>query len=194
MADPNTTPNAFGDELYYSVSPLAYGDADNDYALKTLCYALAQMFNQVELLARSDGTADPWSIIMDADNAPDYVLPYIAQFVGQTIPVGTPEADARQLIKDPSNQKRGSLPKLIYEAKRFLTGSQYVRVIERDTSPYHFSVFVHTSEVTDSAALAAALQAVKPAGLVMNLVISDHTTIDVLTGSIDSQTAQINNL
>jgi hypothetical protein len=182
----------FGDELYEGVAPLAYADADNGYALRTLCYAIGELFAQVELLARADAAGnDPWSVIMDVDRALGYMLPYLGQFVGQAIPVGTPDAVARDLIRSPSNQERGTLAKIVTDAKRTLTGTQYIRVIERDGSPWRLSVFTRTSETPDPAATDAAIQAVKPAGIVVNHVTSAGVVIDELTGTIDALSGSI---
>lgn len=185
----------FGAELYEALAPLDYADAENGYALRIVCDAVGTMAEELELLTRTDADGhDPWSIIMDAERAPAYMLPYVAQFVGQTIPVGTPEATARALIRSPSNQERGTLAKVEHDVKATLTGSQYVRVIERDGSPYRFSVFVRTSECPSPAETEAAILSSKPAGLALNFVVADGTTIDELSGSIDALTGTIDDL
>lgn len=182
----------FGDELYEGVAPLAYADADNGFALRILAYAIGEMFAQVELLARADDAGnDPWSVVMDVDRAAGYMLPYLAQFVGQSIPVGTPDADARDLIRTPSNQERGTLAKIIADAKRTLTGTQYIRVIERDGSPWRLSVFTRTAETPDATATLAAVLAAKPAGIVVTHTVSAGVTIDELTGTIDALSGSI---
>ena len=206
--DPNTTPNAFGDELYEAMAPLAYADAANDYALKTICYALAQMFKQLELLVRTDDDGNlPWSIIMDADRAPDYMLPYIAQFVGQTIPTGMSEADARALIKAPSNSERGTRASLIENVEKYLTGTKHISLRERDTSPWHATMNILSGESgiangtyvvnQANASLSPIIQALldnKPVGIVLELIVSNGITIDELVGTIDAQTGTIDNL
>lgn len=189
---PETT---FGAELYESAAPLAYADPENGYALLTTCDAVGTMAAELETLTRQDDEGnDPWSIIMDADRAPGKWLPYIAQFPGQTIPVGTDEATAREMIKSPSNQERGGVDKMVYEAKLTLTGTKYVRVIERDGDEDTISFFVRTSECVDEDATRDSILAVKPAGLLLNLVVSESPVIDELIGSIDSQTGSIDNL
>lgn len=186
---------SFGAELYESLKPLAYADQENDYALLTLCDAIGTMAEELELLTRADDEGrDPWSIIMDADRAPGYMLPYIGQFVGQTIPVGTPEDEARELIRSPSNQERGTVSKMVHDLKATLTGRKYVRVIERDGSPWIISFYVRTSECPDPTASLAALEAVKAAGFILNLVVSEGVVIDELTGSIDDLPGTIDNL
>lgn len=185
----------FGAELYDSALPLAYGDADHDDAFLILCDAIGTMAAQLELLTRVDeDDHDPWSVILDAERAPGYMLPYLAQFVGQTIPVGTPDDAARDMIRSPSNQERGTAAKMIHDAKATLTGSQYVRLIERDGSPFRFSVIVRTSECPDPAATEAAILASKPAGLALNFAVVAGTTISELTGSINSLSGTIDGL
>lgn len=189
---PETT---FGAALYDSLAPLAFADAENGYALLTLCDAIGTMAAQLELLTRADDAGhDPWSIIMDVDRAPGYALPYLAQFVGQAIPVGTPDAAARDLIRSPSNQARGGVDKTIHDAQATLTGTKFCRAIERDGSPWRITFHVRTAECPDPAATAAAIEAVKPAGMVVTVVASAGTTIDELTGTIDSQAVVIDDL
>lgn len=135
---------------------------------------------------RHEEFRDPWSIIMDVDHTPAYALPYLAQFVGQTIPIGTNEFTARASIKTPSNQERGAIAKMTYEAQLTLTGTKYCRMVERaDGNPWLIRVFTMTSETASSAVTLAAINAVKPAGMVIDLQVSATTTIDGLVGTID---------
>src|SRR5690348_9222664 len=116
-----------GAELLEGMAPL------ESEGLQILADAIGSMGAELELLVREDAEGNaPWSIIHDADRAPVEYLPYIAQFPGQEIPVGTPVDEARELIKAPANQERGGVEKMRYECQKTLTGTKYVKVIERD--------------------------------------------------------------
>lgn len=181
----------FGTELYGSVRPIP----EDEGALQIVCDAIGTMANQLELLTRQDDDGNaPWSVIYDLDRAEGYMLPHLAQLVGFRIPKGTPDAAAREMIRQPPDQGRGTLAKLTRDVKATLTGGQYLRVKERDGSPYRFSVFVRSAECPDHAATLAAALATKPAGLVLNLVITDGTVIDELTGTINALSGVIDDL
>lgn len=132
MPDPNIVPDPLGDDFYESVKPLAYDDPNNDYALKTLAYGLAQMFKQAELYGRTDEDGNPgWSILFDVNRAPADALPYLAQYVGERIPVGISEADARARIVAKQNQQRGTPASIIAATQSKLYGTKFVALIER---------------------------------------------------------------
>lgn len=206
--DPNTTFNAMGELLYFGISPLAYDDPNHDYALKTLCYALAQPFNQVWLLGRADEAGnDPWSIIVDPTLAPGYVLPYIAQLVGENIPVGSSDVIARSQIAMRNNQARGTVASIIAAAQLALTGAKYAHLTERDGSAYRARLNVRDAETGLSIGsyvvnstnapldpLIANLLAVKPVGILLTVVVSAGTTIDELVGTINGLTGTIDSL
>lgn len=194
--DPNTTPIPLGDDFYESVKPLAWDDPNNDYALKTLCYAIAQMFAEAELYGRADEDGNPgWSILFDLDRVPYEAIPYLAQYVGQTIPSGLDDTDARELVRSPNNQERGTVASIIAAAESVLTGTKTVLLQERvNGDAYKLRVVTQTSESPSSAVLRAAIEKVKPAGIVLEIVITDSTIIDALSGTIDSQTAIIDAL
>lgn len=195
MADPNVIPNAYGDDLYASLAPMAFGDEDNNYALKTYCYANGQMYSQLEQFARTDAAGNPaYSLLFDLDRATGDLIPYIAQYAGQEIPKGIDDATARALVRKPSNAERGTLAAVVKAVLATLTGTKYLRLIERDTSAYHFSVFTRTAETPDVAATARAIDSVKPAGLIYSLVVTAGKTIDELVGTIDALTGAVDNL
>lgn len=132
MADPNIIPDPLGDDFYESVKPLAFDDPNNDYALKTVAYGFAQMFKQAEQYGRTDEDGNPgWSILFDVSRVPADALPYLAQYVGERIPVGTSEADARARIVAKQNQQRGTPASIIAAAKSKLYGNKFVALIER---------------------------------------------------------------
>lgn len=129
-----------------------------------------------------------WLTLLDADLTPKGALPYLAQFVGERLPLGIPEADARLWIKDHPNQRRGTLASIISTAKRRLTGDKSVLIRERDEAggggdnPDRISVVTYTSETPDPAATYKDLRAIVPADIVLNYeVFEGQTWNEVLT-------------
>lgn len=141
--------------------------------LATYAQAIGRMFSQVETLSADTDTDDGWSIILDVDRCPDYALPYLGQFVGVSVPIGTDEASARQLIRDKPRQSRGTPASIVAAAQRNLTGSKSVVLRERDGAvgtddPYRITVITYTAETPDPDAVLNEILTVKPGGIVLN--------------------------
>lgn len=103
--------------------------------LRDYLEAMGSMFSETELYAISEEDDElGWSILFDPDLCPAQALPYLAQFVGEQLPVGITEADAREWIKDAPNQRRGTLESVVRVAQRSLTGDRIVQVRQRSGS------------------------------------------------------------
>lgn len=157
--------------------------------LTTYIIAIAAMFAQVEEYAVDQG--DEWwqgaySNMLDVDNAPAKGLPFLAQFVGVTLPVGLTEAASRAYIRARNRQNRGKPQAIIDAAKAHLSGTQYVSLAERDSSAYHATVTVRTAEVVDIDALTAAVEAVKPGGVKVAIVSTVGETWNEATHTWDT--------
>ncbi len=113
------------DDLVAAVEPWVTPD------LETYVREIGKMFAEVEFYADDD---PGWSVLLDVDRALAKDLPFLAQFVGERLPLGLPEADAREWIKDSPNLRRGTLESVIRVAQRHLTGQRTVRVRERSHS------------------------------------------------------------
>jgi hypothetical protein len=153
--------------------------------------AVAEMFQHIERYATDQG--DDWwqgaySLMLDVDNAPVEALPYLAQFVGVTLPVGADEADMRAAIRAENRQQRGTLAALSAAVQKTLTGTKHMTIHERDTSPYHATVFTRTPETPDVAATLAAIKTVKPAGVVIDLIVTPGETWDEAAATWDAAT------
>ena len=127
------------------------------------------------------GYAPGYSILFDPTRCPAADLPYLGQYVGVQIPTGTDTATARSLVIAEAGFKRGSVASIIAAAQRNLTGTQSVRIIERQRvdetpDPYWFVVVVRPGEVISVPALVAAVNSVKPGGLLWALVESNGYT------------------
>jgi hypothetical protein len=113
-------------------------------------------------------------------------LQYLAQFVGVQLPTGVSDDNARSLIMEEGGFHRGTPAALIAAAKRNLSGTQSVALLERmngagQADAYAFSVVVRPEEVVNQAALITAILDVKPAGLVFTLVQSDAPLLSQYT-------------
>ena len=128
---------------------------------------------------------------------PAGALSFCALFWGTPVPAGTAKGDARALIASHAGFYAGMPMAIIETAQRFLTGSQYVDLLERQSvagpDPYFFLVVVKASEISmgetwesetlpwnqaagawggtdQTIALTAAINSVKPVGVQWQLV------------------------
>lgn len=168
-------------ELYEALAPLAYDDANQDYALARWSQAIGAMFQPVENLVRDTDDGPGWSILLDVARVPESALPYLAQFVGVTLDASLSDSEKRQQIRDEVGQARGSVAGMRAAALPYLTGSQSMIFFERDTSPAHLTVVTRTSETPDAAAVLAALTSKKPAGIVLaHNTVAGQTWADLI--------------
>jgi hypothetical protein len=171
------------------------GDATRGWPLLILLGAFGHAFGPLHDLVRDTDAGPGWSQVMDPTRAPAWALPWLAQFAGVTIDAGLDDSAARRRITHPPRWERGTLRAMALAARPTLTGTAQVRVIERDGGPYRLTAITRTDETVNPAATRAALRSQKPAGLILNHVISDAPmidegarTIDAGTGSVDTAT------
>lgn len=168
-----------GAELYADLAPLAYDDENQNWALMTLAAAIGAMLQPINDLARDTPAGPGWSQLLDVTRCPTNALPWLAQFVGVQLTPGLTDAQWRTQIVMEAGMARGTVATMRAAAKKYLTGSQTVGILERTSDAYNFTVVTYTSETPDSDLVLAALTAAKPAGLVM-----DYLTV---TGQIWQQ-------
>jgi hypothetical protein len=146
--------------------------------LETFLRSIASMLEEVEAFAfdvldeNGDPTYDGWTALLDPDRAPAKALPYLAQYVGERLPVGISEAAAREWIKDAPNQRRGTPLSIFQAAQRKLTGQRRVSMIERYgpagvDDPDWLTVITYTSETPDVDGTVADLFSVMPADIIL---------------------------
>lgn len=177
--------------LYEQVSPLAFADPDNGYAVAHVCQAIGLMWQDMDDLIRDTDSGPGWSTLVDVNRAPGFVLPWLAQLAGVRATRGISETALRDEVARADGQRRGTPEAIRRAAAKTLTGTQSVRLVERTTSAYTLTVITSTSETPDPAATLAALLAAKPAGLVLTHVVSSAPVIDEGTLSIDAATGDI---
>lgn len=222
--------SAFGQRLFDFLEPW-----QTDH-LAWYCNALGVMFDPVLTLADqqgSDGDSDfvpGWGSLFDVDSCPPAQLPYLGQFVGVQVPIGTSEPVARALIRAESGLNRGTLasvqsaiernistpwqpvtsytagtlvthdpgdgggPRTYLVATTFTSGSLFdsanltqtdpnlwYRVYERQrgdgtSDAYALAVVVRPEQLTptnDTTAVTAAINATKPAGIILYVTATD---------------------
>lgn len=182
----------FATALYDELLSLAWADADEGWALLLYLDAIGQMFDPIEDLARdgTDGTPG-WGKLIDVDLAPAAALPWLAQFVGAVLPALN-EADTRAYIKAGAAWRRGTLQAIRETTQLYLTGTKTVRIDERDSSPYHYTVTISPAELlVAQSVVQAALDAQKPAGLQFQLnLTTTRTYFQVRTDNADYTAAR----
>ena len=140
----------FAEAIYSQVTPMAWDDDTQGWALLLFCGALGAIFQQNDTLARADGRFPPWSMLVDINRIPDEGLAWFGQFVGVVVDTSLPAADQRQQIRDHLLWDRGTIAALRKVCAQYLTGNKTVQIRERDTSPYHITVITFAGETTIS--------------------------------------------
>jgi hypothetical protein len=135
------------------------------------------MFQIVEDYGRDqiiNGVDEPgWSQVVDITRAPTEALPWLAQFVGVTVPVGTSDAVARNLIQNVGGFSRGTAASILAAAQAYLTGTKSVTFTEREAgNPYLLGITVKTAEAPDVSKVLAAITAQKPAGIILDFSVT----------------------
>lgn len=180
MTRPVVSPTA--EEAYAGLVPWNTAD-ENVWDLLKYVQSITLGLDEINQIVRDTDERPGWSIIMDVDNAPAKYLPWLAQFVGVVVDYGLSEADQRQQIKDTQGFRRGTPASMRAAAQLYLTGSKSVIIDERDTSPYHLRVRTFDSETPDPARVEAALLSEKPAGLVMEYLVTNGLTYDEIAAT-----------
>jgi hypothetical protein len=165
-------------DIYEGLGPHREDDVSGE--LEDFVAALAGPLEALNSILSETDTHIPWEVALDVDEAPQEVLPWLAQWVGVRPVKGQPTEDLRGAIRTPDGFARGSLSALLAKAQRTLTGTQRLIVRERTPGPYNLYVRSLVTETPDSAATLAALISQKPAGIVLDYAAAAGMTyIDV---------------
>lgn len=173
MTRPAYTPTT--ELAYAALGPFTTPDEKQDWHLLHYVGSVADLLDPVEALARDTDDAPGWAVVMDPDTVPMDFLGWLGQFVGVRLLVGLDDASQRLRVRETAGFKRGTLAAIAGAARQVLTGSRQVSILERDGSPYRFRVRTYQAETPSAAAVRTAVEALKPAGLVV--------TYEVVTGA-----------
>jgi hypothetical protein len=166
-AEPVHTP--LGARLRERTQPLADDDARYGFAHAYLCESLATPFLEVQQIFDPEGDVPPVAPLLDPDLCPAFALPWLAQLTGMTLPAGTPENAARELIRNVGGFRRGTRRSIQAAVGAYLTGSKTVYFRERDAGDaYRLEVVTIASETPDPAAIQRALELSVPGGIVVS--------------------------
>lgn len=156
-------------ELYEAVEPaFTQVDEDNDWATLNFCAALTS--GNIDLIYEivTDREAGPgWQILLDPELCPAAALPYLAQFVGARLTPSMSEAEQRAAISNPEGFGRGTPAAIVAVAKRRLTGTKTVLLVEFYAGlAYRMKIVTLESETPEpEATLADILREQKPIGI-----------------------------
>jgi hypothetical protein len=152
----------------WNTGPVRAGSTDLERWLRAIA-AIAEPIDELTREVGSDGEAGytpAWGKIMAVEQCPAKALPWLATFVGVTIPTGATEAEARELIKNHAGFSRGT-SEALKKAIEHAIGTSTFRIQERtgplgEENAYWFVVLVGAGK--SSQALYNAINEVKPAG------------------------------
>jgi Phage tail protein (Tail_P2_I) len=123
-------PTTFTEGILNSLAPWLTPRIDPQGAHLNQVTALAAMFEQVFAIVADQGSPDEpasyqagWSTLLDPSTCPTAFLPYLAQFIGASVPPGTEDATARAIIRSEQGFQRGTPGAIVAAAQRFLTGT-----------------------------------------------------------------------
>lgn len=149
-------------------------DATTGWSTLMMCQALIQDAELAASIAREDDDGNPgWSSVLDIVRCPPALVPWLAQFVGVTVPSANTDAQNRNLILTRPGWARGRPASLIAAVQDTLVGGKHCVLDERDSSPYHATIVVRTAECPDQAATRAAIAANKPGDIIVALQVND---------------------
>lgn len=159
MSRPTDAGN-FAEAAYAQMTPVAYDDENQNWALLIFLGTLGQMFQDIDDLAHAPN--GPWTGLLDIDQIPDKGLAWFGQFVGVQVNTALSFNDQRQQIREHIGWGRGRPAAIRSAVRKFLSDSQTVVIVERDTSPYHFNVVTYATET--------------PAGFMYQDIYDDYLT------------------
>jgi hypothetical protein len=145
--------------------------------LRAVVKSLLHPVEPLDEIVHGDEAGDhpPFALAVHAEHAPLWILPWLANLVG-VVWHGAPTEDLRALILDRPAFRRGTTAAIVEAARATLTGSQYVFVVERDTSPWRLTVVTLASETPDAAETYRQMLRQKPFGLVLTHTVAAGKT------------------
>ncbi len=163
-----------GQDMYDRLAPLAREDAKNGWSLKIFLGALGTSLDgPLDIVSDNVDDEPGWSSILDLTRCPEEGLPWLGQMAGVKVNPTLSDTIKRAQIAGLGSWARGSIPSLVAAAQIYLTGTKTVFLREQFPDAYAFTVITFASETPDEAAVLAALQAQKPAGLIMTYVVAE---------------------
>jgi hypothetical protein len=184
FSSPETTGPVLVQDSTFTDEVLAHASAwtSGTDVMAVYLSAIAAAFEEVYTLVMPFGDPEDqvnfwpsWAVLLDPTNCPTNLLPFLSQFNGTAVPPGTSDAVARQQIRTEASMYRGTVAAMVQAAQNQLTGTQQVLLRERTSAagtpdPYHVILTYNTGQCQSPAALIAAVEAQKPAGIQISYV------------------------
>lgn len=165
--------NEFRDTLLERFAPYMTQD------LADYLSAIAAMWNELESYVGLYDEEEGWQVLLDPTRCPAPALPYLAQYVGEVLPQGLGEEESRQWIIDAPNKRRGTVTGIVRAARRTLTGSKAVTLLERsgsgtggETVEDVITVHTYTSETPDANRVLQDIRSNMPADIVLKYSVT----------------------
>jgi hypothetical protein len=159
------------DRIYNRLTPLADGDEAAGYPLYGLVEALTLPQDPLEEIVREDDTHPAWTRAVDPNEAPLWVLPWLAQLVGVEWQGPSSEALRTKTLERP-RYRRGTPSAIRSAAQTTLTGTRTVFIGARPYgSPWRLSVGTLGSETPNAALTTRAILDEKPAGVILETLV-----------------------
>jgi hypothetical protein len=175
------------DDWAEQLAPWMTPDLDN------FIRAISGMWSQIEVYIDDDPDNDivAWQPLLDIDIAPLGGLPYLAQYVGERLPVGLNESQARDWIRLSPNWQRGTPQGIVNAVKRHLTGTQTVMMGEQMKLDGTFdvdtvSIATYAEETPDQNVILDVLRRNVPADLLYEYEAVPQATWAIVEGGMDS--------
>lgn len=164
---------------------LTRGDDEADAPLLLWLDGAAHLLGRIDDLARDTDERTGWVWLLHPDDTPREWLAWLGQLVGVRLLDGLDETSQRLRVRETAGQKRGTVAAIRGAARQHLTGTRLVRIDERrrpdgTADAYHLIVTTYTAETPDPPAVAAALQAEKPGGLILHYEVRTGATYNEL--------------
>jgi hypothetical protein len=171
------------ERLYAALGPWTVPDEAQGWPLLRWCQVVAAPAAVVESYVADTDTQVGWRPLLDPALCPADALPFLGQFVGAQVPVGSDEVTARAIVTHSPGWARGTPGAVAAAARLWLTGGQHVTLNERfGGSAYAIEVVVYAGEVIDLVSLTAAVKAALPAGFSLTVsAVTGWTIADAET-------------
>jgi hypothetical protein len=179
-----------------------YDDESGTYDLLTFIDAIGSLYDVTEEYIRDyapvvwdnvltyHGVPDHigWGALLDVSVCPAQALDWLAQFAGAIVRDDMTDDQKRIVIQSLAGFARGTPATMIAAAKLLLTGTQWVRIIERSPDAYSLVVETLAAQTPDPVAVLAVLIAAKPAGLILSYIVEEGATWADVVGTWGAQT------
>jgi hypothetical protein len=156
--------------------------------------AISTMWSEVELYQPDpDNDIVAWQALFDVDIAPIRSLPWLAQCVGERMPVGLDETQARDWIRQAPNWTRGTEAGIVAAVKRVLTGDRVVQFgtrmrLDGTVDADYVAIVTYATQTPDPQLVRNQLRHYVPFDIVWEYDVLDAATWELVESGMSSWT------